>query len=183
MEQNQPDVLQNAPPAAPRKPETHRGKGLGFVLGIFLFAMLVAFGERLIYDLNRNVNPYTCSPTDSYPVYNYRYQNGQTDDTRAEVCGSYKMTRLLLILALVVPLVVGAFVLYIKFAFQHQGRYLTLAWSFIAFALWMFSHLFVETAYFLLQQYKTVGIYAVLVISIALLTVLTLVLQKYRQPS
>src|SRR3989344_7290440 len=185
MDSQNTDVLSSAPmrsgvsgQASPKK----RGKGVSFVLATFLFLTLVALGERIIYDLNRTVNSYTCPGY--YPQYDYSYSNGQpkeiSDDERQEQCSNYKITRLFLILALVVPVLIVGVALYVRFGMHGAGNHAPLAWSYFAFSFWMFGHLFVETAHFLIQQYTTLGIYVVLGVAAVLLTLLIWVVQRER---
>ena len=181
MNEQYNDVLQSAPTRAPESAEHKRGKGVSFILALFLFVTLVALGERLIYDLNRAVNSHTCPAYSGYqPDYYNRGSSAVSDYARLEQCGQYKITRLFLILALVVPILIGGFALYMRFGFQGTGQYVPLAWSYFAFSFWMFGHLFVETADFLIQQHTTFGIYVVLAVSIALLTLLIWVVQRQR---
>ncbi len=159
-----------------------RGKGVSFILAVFLFVTLVALGERVIFDLNRNVNSYTCPGY--YPSYNYDYpvsdQKQISDDERKEQCSNYKITRLFLILALVVPVLIIGVALYVRFGMHGAGNHAPLAWAYFAFSFWMFGHLFVETAHFLIQQYTTLGIYLVLGVAVGLLTLLIWVVQRER---
>lgn len=188
MEGTQGDVLHNAPVRQSRSSEGRRGRGVAIILGIFLFVGLVALGERAVYDLNRTVNSYTCSNSSVSTSYynNYDYGSGsnsalRTGDQKLEQCSNYKMTRLFIILAIVVPVLIGGAVLYLKFGFHHGGLYVPLAWSFIGFAFWMFGHLVIETIHFLVAQYSSAGIYVVLLVIVAVPAGLIFVVQRFRQ--
>lgn len=186
MDVSQTDVLAGAPlrSSVPAGPEKKRGKGVSFILAVFLFLTLVALGERIIYDLNKNVNEYICPGYLPSYSYDYNYRGGEqkqiSDDERQQQCSNYKITRLFLILALVVPVLIIGVALYVRFGMHGAGKHAPLAWSYFSFSFWMFGHLFVETAHFLIQQYTTLGIYVVLGVAVVLLTLLIWVVQRER---
>ncbi len=185
MEENQNDILQYAPANAPSPREKRRGRGVSILLAIFLFVSLVSFGEKLIFDLNKNINPHTCPIYSSSYGYDYNYveKESMDEDARLELCGTYKITRLFIILAIVLPVLLGAFFLFIKYGFQSEGKHMPLAVAYFAFSSWLLGHLIIETAHFLVRGFDSLWIYVLFLVEIAILTALVFVIQKRRHES
>jgi len=172
---------------------TKRSKPKYSVLSIFmavvLFGILVMFGERLIFDLNRYVNPVVDNEYTQWKNqrdYNQRinvdYDSPKTPVRRsfemtqdsvsavsqtqiyfpAKEKGRYLMYKLIIHAAVIVPLFVLAFVLfYFK---RKETKLKPLLISFLCFGFWMIFHLLGETIAFVMNEYKNIAIYVILVV-------------------
>ena len=168
---------------------------------------MVMFGERLIFDLNRYLNPvidkeYTqwknelsqqgpsrrnydmVSP--KTPVRSFEMaadSAGAVSKTRlyyaAPEKGRYMMWKLVIHAAVIIPLFVLAFVL---FYFKRKNKQLLpLLIAFMAFAFWMMFHLLGETVKFVMDEYRNVAIYVILVVLAAVFGVLAYYTQAKHQ--
>ncbi|MFA5135154.1 MAG: hypothetical protein WC505_05235 [Patescibacteria group bacterium] len=165
---------QSPPPPPPPIQKKHRVSWVAVLLVIILVLVLIGLGERFMFDLNRWFNP-ACS---QFCDYSYRttslVQSSTTYDRE-----SYELYRLLIHTAFVIPVLLGAFLLYFVQHFKKSWSPKRLVlWPYLIFSLWMTLHLVFETFYFLIKQYKTLGIYIVLVLLVGLLTWLALFIQK-----
>lgn len=178
----QPNVV------VPKKPKY---SALSVFMAVVLFGILVMFGERLIFDLNRYVNPVI---DDEYTQWKNQQsqqpmnmRRGIDNDTlKSPVNRSYTMTqdsvsavsqtkiyysatekgrylmyKLIIHAALVIPVFVLAFVL---FYFKRKKTQLKpLLVSFLCFAFWMIFHLLGETIAFVMNEYRNIAIYVILI--------------------
>lgn len=173
----------------PRKPKY---SALSVFMAVVLFGILVMFGERLIFDLNRYINPVI---DDEYTQWkNQQSQQSvnmrrgiDTDTLKSPVSRSYKMTqdsvsavsqtkiyysaaeegrylmyKLIIHAALVIPVFVLAFVL---FYFKRKKTQLKpLLVCFLCFGFWMIFHLLGETITFVMNEYRNIAIYVILIV-------------------
>lgn len=172
----------------PIKIDKKKYSGLSVLMAVILFGIMVMLGERVIFDLNRYINPAIDKGyTDTMNQYQgadrrgYEYSapkmpldspsmlsesTGVSPNTRiyyrATDKGRYMMWKLIVHAAVIIPLFVLAFVLFYFKKKNVQLRPLLI--SFMFFAFWMMFHLLGETISFVMDEYKNVAIYVILVV-------------------
>lgn len=167
--------------ALPPLRKKRKVSGLAVLMVIVLSVILIILGEFFLRDINRWFNPaydqygggyYTTSSYKSVPA-------ASKLSVKSYDQGDYETFRILLHSAVVVPIVLAAFLLYfILFYKKEGGPKKIIVWPYFLFALWMFLHLIIEFLYFLVEQYETLGLYIVLIILAGILTWLVIFLQK-----
>ena len=161
---------------------------LSIFMAVILFGVIVMLGERIIFDLNRFINPaidkgYTESmnqyqgtdrrsydysapklPLDSPQMLSE--STGVSPNTRiyyrATEKGRYMMWKLIIHAAVIIPMFVFSFVLFYFKKNNYQLRPLLI--SVLFFAFWMMFHLLGETIKFVMDEYRNVAIYVILVV-------------------
>mgnify|MGYP003984527163 FL=1 len=162
---------------------------LSIFMAVVLFGILVMFGERLIFDLNRYINPVIDSEYTQWqnqrnvsmrrgidldgpqtPVYR---SEKMTRDSVSAVSqtqvyypapekGRYLMYQLIIHSAVVIPLFVLAFVLF--YYKRKDTKLKSLLISFLCFGFWMIFHLLGETIAFVMDEYRNIAIYVILIV-------------------
>ena len=190
----------NASRQIPNMPkEKSKYSALSILMAVILFGIVVMLGERLIFDLNRLLNPVIDKDYTSWQVMQNQYNGRRTyeyDMPRATIDssvqnykydsaaaapgtrlyyastdqGRYMMYKLIIHAAVIIPLFILAFVTFYFKKDNIQIRPLLI--SFIAFAFWMMFHLLGETIKFVMDEYKNVAIYVILVVLMAVFGVL-----------
>jgi hypothetical protein len=142
--------------------------------GVLLAVVLIVIYERAFFDLPRFFNPY--------------YQNcvGQSAAVVLKLCQSirFETVRLLLHIALVVPLLIVAVVVSLttmRKKIKSQSKILMRAYFFSVFVAAV--HLFLEFATFLFRYYRELGIYVILVsFALAFIVLIVYLQRKYNNP-
>lgn len=142
--------------------------------GVLLAVVLIVIYERAFYDLPRFFNPF--------------YGNCQSHNAAVvlKLCQAikYETVRLLLHIALVVPLLIVAVVISLstmRKKIKSQSKILMRAFFFSVLVAAV--HLFVEFAAFLFRHYRELGIYVILVCFALAFVILIVWLQnKYNHP-
>jgi len=174
----QENILPTAPPA-PSPKKKIKVSWMTVVFIIILTIVLIILGEIFLNDLNRWINP-------AYGQYgSSRYSTGLFNPTVAQMPtktydkGDYEAYRLGIHAAFIIPVFLAAFLLYFLMYYKKERTHKSIvALPYFIFALWMTLHLVLETFYFLIEQYKTAGVYVVLIVLAALLTWLVIFIQK-----
>ncbi|MFH1367276.1 MAG: hypothetical protein ABIH38_04830 [Patescibacteria group bacterium] len=137
--------------------------------GVLLAVVLVVMYERAFYDLPRFFNPF--------------YENCQSANAAVvlKLCQiiKYETVRLLLHIALVVPLLIVTVVISLttmRKKIKNQSKILMRAFYFSVFVAAV--HLFIEFATFLFRHYRELGIYVILISFAVAFIVLIVYLQK-----
>lgn len=176
--------VQNVPP--PKKKQS-KYSALSVFMAVILFGILIMFGERSIFDLNRFLNPavdkeYTTwmnqnqfSNKRAYdidapkmPVRSYEMAQDYTAISSTQVYygsterGRYMMYKLIIHAAVIIPIFLFAFVLFYFKKKNHHLRPLLISFLFVAF--WLMFHLLGETVEFVMDEYRNVAIYVILFI-------------------
>ncbi|OGZ33006.1 MAG: hypothetical protein A2174_03385 [Candidatus Portnoybacteria bacterium RBG_13_41_18] len=169
---------------------------IGVVLAIILAIVLILLGERLIFDLNRWINP-LIQEQYSYgggvqmgDMYNYGKSTGLSVERNALAPdtyvyyptvdrGSYLAYKLLIHAGFILPIFLLVFLLYyaVKIKEQKQG-WQAVIYAFMVFAFWMILHLLGETVSFISSQYKSAAIYIILGALVVVVMPLAIFLQK-----
>ncbi len=162
---------------------------LSIFMAVILFGILVMFGERLIFDLNRYINPVIDNEYTQWknqrdldvrrgvdydsPKTPARRSFEMTQDSVSAVSqteiyypaqekGRYLMYKLIIHAAIIIPLFVLAFVL---FYYKRKNLQLKpLLVSFLIFGFWMVFHLLGETIAFVMNEYRNIAIYVILIV-------------------
>ncbi len=162
---------------------------LSIFMAVVLFGILVMFGERLIFDLNRYINPVVDNEYTQWknqrnvnvrrgidydsPKTPVRRSFEMTQDSVSAVSqtqiyypskekGRYLMYKLIIHAAVIIPLFVLAFVL---FYYKRKETCLKpLLVSFLCFGFWMIFHLLGETIAFVMNEYRNIAIYVILIV-------------------
>lgn len=184
--------------------------GLGIFMAVILFGLLVMFGERIIFDLNRLFNP---AIDDEYTNWQnmqqqysqrrgYEYDMPQSalktpvrsyemvQDSAVAAPGTqiyyasqdqgrYMMYKLIIHASVIIPLFVLAFVLFYFKKNNYQLRPLLI--SFVVASFWLMFHLLGETVSFVMDEYKNIAIYVILIVLMAVFGVLAYYSQAKHQ--
>lgn len=164
----------NNQPKKSSPPAKHKVSVLSVILAIILTIVLIILGTRIILDLNKYFNP----------LVSTEYVRGYTNDMGSiyypaakEV--AYFLYKILLYAAFVLPVILLGIFFYVG-VHRHpeKKKHRPLAWSYLIFAIWMTLHFLGAIGRFVISQYKTVGIYVILVILVAFFTWLVIALQR-----
>ncbi|MEA1925814.1 MAG: hypothetical protein U9M90_01020 [Patescibacteria group bacterium] len=186
---NQSDSQSGAQTTLPPKKQQKRYSALSVFMAVILFGVVVMFGERLIFDLNRFLNPvidddYTkfmneqqYSARRSFdldspkmPIRSYELSQdiagGVVSNTQiyynTTQKGRYMMYKLIIHAAVIIPIFVFSFMLFYFKRKNYQLRPLLISFVFVAF--WLMFHLLGETIDFVMNEYRNVAIYVILII-------------------
>jgi len=189
------DILKKAaeatdkPAPAPKENKLkHRISVMAVLLTILLSIVLVIFGERIIYDLNRTFNPVVVEQEErdtkkAGSIAGYGSEQSLLSASRVyypqENESEYTLYRMLIHAAFVIPAFLLMFVLY--FWIWHRksdSPYKIVVIGYLAFAFWMMLHLIFEAAGYVLEEYKNIGVYLILGFLAIMFTWLMIVLQK-----
>lgn len=170
---------------------------LSIFMAVILFGIIVMLGERLIFDLNRYLNPvidkeYTTWKNQQVdtgrrlydidgpkmPPRSYEMAQDATNAISpstqiyysAEEKGRYLMYKLIIHAAVIIPMFVFAFVLFYLKKKDVNMRPLLISFLFAAF--WLMFHLLGETINFVMNQYRNIAIYVILIVLAAVFGVL-----------
>lgn len=187
------DILAQTAPRASSSPQ--KISAIGVILVIILAIVLVLLGERLIFDLNRWINPKIekqYSYESDYNKVSYPANIGQTLSAERNVLapgisiyyptkekGAYMAYKLLIHAAFVMPAFLLVFLLYylVKIKQQKEG-WRAAIYAYMIFGFWMIIHLLIETGDYITSQYKSAAIYIILGALAVILTPLAIFLQK-----
>lgn len=170
--------------------------GLSIFMSILLFVIIVMLGERLIFDLNRFLNPAIDDDYTKAKSYQKQYLQKRSYDYDAPQSvpqvplrswemasdsaatapgtqiyyashdkGRYMMYKLIIHAAFIIPVFVLSFVLFYFKKENFQLRPLLI--SFIVGAFWLMFHLLGETVAFVMNEYRNIAIYVILVVLLA----------------
>jgi len=168
----------------------HKISFLGVLLTVILAVVIIILGERIMFDLNRVANPViesTVSSTRSgYYVSssaNLAMEKSNLSGTRIyyprEATAEYKMYKLLIHSAFVLPIFLLMFLLYYWLNMKRRDENLkVVVWGYMAASIWLLLHLIGETGKYVIDQYKNAAIYIILVFLAVVLTVLAVFIQK-----
>jgi len=144
------------------KQESHTGWSKFFA--VILTGALISLGERIIYDLGKLIEkPLLYGKT---TALDYEH-----------LMDVFRTKQLFLESAFVIPVLLGAFLIYLKFGFREGVRYKIVIFSYFIFSVVMLFDLLVRTGIFLIGH-TNYGIYIVLVIVVAVLTGIIMAIQK-----
>jgi hypothetical protein len=181
-----------------RIPRTRRVSLLAAVLSIFLAVVMIMLGERVIFDLNSAFNPIavdadTVTTTSPYrgglqldsPSISSSYASESSALSASRLyyprvqTNVYSMYKLMIHSAVIIPVFLLMFVLYFWASHRPENKQFTvIVVGYLVFAFWMMLHLLGEAGRFILQEYRNVGVYVVLIVLAAMFTWLMIVLQK-----
>lgn len=169
---------------------------LGVILVIILAIVLVLLGERLIFDLNRWINPVIEKQGSYDSSYSYpKYSDESTGATMsleksalapgisiqypAKEKGVYLTYKLLIHAAFIIPVFLLVFLLYylVKIKAQKES-WRAVIYGYMIFGFWMMLHLLIEAGGYISSQYKSAAIYIILGVLAIILTPLAIFLQK-----
>jgi hypothetical protein len=199
-------------PPAPRQfiPVPPRPKSkysvLSILLAVIFGIIVIMFGERLIFDLNRFINPaidkeYTKKANELYQGgrrYQYESPNTVMDSSSmmkkslgsdsmqgvtqekvyfsANEEGRYLMYKAIIYAAIIIPLFIFAFVIF--YLKKSNPQFKPLLMSFIISAFWLMFHLLGIVVRFVLEAYKNFAIYIILFFLLATFGFLTYYTQQ-----
>lgn len=160
---------------------------LGVVLTIILAVVIILLGERIMFDLNRTTNPIvesTVSSNTTNTVYkgmslvsersfNTRvyYPKNKTED--------YRLYKVLIHAAFVLPMFLLMFLLYYWVNLKKRSENLrVVTWAYMIGAIWVLLHLIGETGSYVVDAYKNMAIYIILIFLAIILTSLAVFMQK-----
>ncbi len=183
------NVLPTEPVPQPAKPK-HRISFLGVLLTIILAIVIIILGERIMFDLNKVANPVIESTVSaSRSGYylssgtNLAMEKSSLSGTRIyyprESSGEYKMYKVLIHSAFVLPIFLLMFLLYYWLNMKRRDEnWQVVIWGYMAASIWLLLHLIGEVGKYVVDQYKNAAIYIILVFLAVVLTSLAVFIQK-----
>lgn len=183
-------AAQSVPPPPAKK--KNRISAMAAILVIFLSIVMILFGERVIFDLNRSLNPIVVEQATSSTSSNKTTLSNTTSlgsertflsSTKVyypkEESSEYRMYKMLIHAAFIIPAFLLVFVLYFWIWHKKEDNiYKIVTLGYLVFAFWMMLHLLLSVSSFVLQEYKNVGVYIVLIFLAAIFTSLAIFIQK-----
>lgn len=189
------DILAKTAPCSSGGPQ--KFSALSVILTIILAIVLVLLGERLIFDLNRWINPviqqqYNLNElqTSPYSIGGSSYMGSLSVEKSAlapgvmisyptQDRGEYLTYKLFIHAGFIFPVFLLVFLLYyfVKMKQQKEG-WRVVIYGFMVFAFWMILHLLIEAGAYISSQYKSAAIYIILLVLAVILTPLAIFLQK-----
>ncbi|MFH1890802.1 MAG: hypothetical protein ABIJ91_04550 [Candidatus Kuenenbacteria bacterium] len=187
--------MSNVLPTEPQAPvhesrPKHRISFLGVLLTIILAVVIIILGERIMFDLNKTANPMIESTMSSnqgeYYVSsgaNLSMDKSSLSGTRIyyprESSGEYKMYKLLIHSAFVLPIFLLMFLLYYWLNMKRRNEnWFVVVWGYMTASIWLLLHLIGETGKYVIDQYKNAAVYIILVFLAIVLTSLAVFIQK-----
>lgn len=194
----------NGQPPIQKKPMSQGGTKRNYsflsILMAFVFLLvMILLGERLIFDLNRFLNPAIDKQYNpQYQNYSpgrrtYDFESPETPFSSPKMkseqsaiggtriyykesdSGRYMMYKIIIHAAVIIPLfLLSFFVYYLK---KDQRQLKPILVSLIIFAFWMFFHLLGELTSFVMNEYKNIAVYVILVVLAVILAILAYVVQ------
>jgi len=162
------------------------------MLGMLLSIVLIILGERVIFDLNTALNPHAISESEQADMSGSDMMLGSSSLTSERSAVSrervyyprenksdYRLTRMLIHAAFVIPVFLFLFVVYFWIWYRKEDSPLKIVVvGYLVFAFWMMIHLVFEVGSFVLDEYKNIGVYLVLLFLAAIFTMLMVILQR-----
>jgi uncharacterized BrkB/YihY/UPF0761 family membrane protein len=163
---------------------------LGLILVFLLSLVLIIFGERFMFDLNRWVNPAIEGQTETRDYRQSYYSKdlsleksvlapNQRVYYSSEDRGEYLGYKLMIHAAFVIPVFLLVFLLYylVKIKNRKEGWRVAI-YAYMVFAFWMLFHLIGEALKYVFYEYENFAIYIVLGLLIVILTPLAIFFQQ-----
>lgn len=189
------NILPRQTPAgtnAPTEPK-HKISVVGIILAFFLFFALVLLGERIIFDLNRYINPVVQKVESSSDYYSSGYGNRSYEMYSSEKSGlsnvkiyykssdksGYTAYKLLIHSAFIIPVFLLVFLFYYLYIVKNANyNFKAVTYAYFAFAFWMIIHLLGELGIYIVDQFQNAAVYIILGFLVIIMTVLALFIQK-----
>lgn len=187
-----PNILPTEQVAGIQVPKAKHGISfLGVLLTIILAVVIIILGERIMFDLNRVANPLvesTMSRGGSADFYvqstsGLAMEKSSLSGTsiyypRAQ-SGEYKMYKLLIHGAFVLPIFLLMFLLYYWLNLKKRNEnWFVVVWGYMAASMWLLLHLIGEVGKYVIDQYKNAAVYIILIFLALVLTSLAVFIQK-----
>ncbi len=160
---------------------------LGIILTIILSIVLITLGERIIFDLNKGLNPYV----EKTQTVNYRSGSGNLMKTERSALSNqtiyypqaesanYLKFKVLIYAGFIVPIFLITFLFYYLFNIKRKDSNLrVVSYGYLIFSLWMIIHLVIKLAQLAFQEFPQIALYLILIFFAAIFTVLAVFIQK-----
>lgn len=165
---------------------------LGIFMAIVLAVVVIMLFERIMFDLNRVANPLAQSTLEQdtgYSKFSGVYwvsESSNLSNVRIyyprEKTEQYKLYKLLLHAAFVLPIFLLMFLLYYYLNLKKKNTvWRAVVWAYMLGAIWVLLHLIGEAGRYVLDAYKNAAIYIILVFLAVILTSLAVFLQKKKE--
>ena len=167
----------------------HRISILGVILTIILAIVIILLGERIMFDLNRTVNPIIQSTINEGQAKGDYYRSALVSEKSnlssvriyyaREKTADYRLYKVLIHAAFVLPVFLLMFLLYYWVNLKRRnGNWRVVMWAYMVGAIWILLHLIGETGRYVIDAYKNAAIYIILVFLAIILTSLAVFMQK-----
>jgi len=160
---------------------------VGIILTIILSIVLITLGERIIFDLNKALNPYV----EKTQSVNHRYGYGSLMETERSFLSkqtiyypwvesaNYLKYKVLINAGFIVPIFLITFLFYYLFNIKGKVSHLrVVSYGYLVFSLWMIIHLVINLAQLALQEFPQLALYLILIFFATIFTVLAVFIQK-----
>jgi hypothetical protein len=160
---------------------------LGVILTIILAIVLVTLGERILFDLNKTLNPLV-EKVQQGTDYN-SYGGGLTMERSAlsnqiiyyqpQKSDQYLNYKILINASFIIPIFLLTFLLYYFFNVKKRGSNLrVVSYGYLIFSLWMVLHLVISLVQLAYREFPQMALYLILIFFAAIFTVLAVFIQK-----
>lgn len=171
-------------------PKKHQISFLGIVFTVLLAIVLIVLGERVLFDLNRGLNPYvekttTINRYDSYslPTTMMRTEYSPLSDkviyyqtTNESPYWSYKV---LIQAGFIIPVFLLTFLLYYLINIKRQdSNFRIVSYGYLIFSIWMVLHLIINLIKLAYREFPELALYLVLIVLAIIFTTLAIFIQK-----
>ncbi len=181
------NILPQTPPVAQAPQNKNKISILGVILTIILAVVLVTLGERILFDLNKSLNPYVQKNQPVAPRYGsaggYEMERSALSQQviyypTAE-SDKYLGSKVLISAAFIIPIFLLTFLFYYIFNIKKKESNLrVVSYGYLIFSLWMVLHLIINLVQLAYRQFPQVALYLILIFFAAVFTVLAIFIQK-----
>ncbi len=162
---------------------------LGVILTIILTIVVILLGERIMFDLNRSLNPVVQTSVSENQLRKY-YQPPLLKADKSslstikiyyaeEKTADYHLYKVLIHAAFVLPIFLLMFLLYYWLNLEKRKEsWRVVIWAYMVGVIWLLLHLIGEMGGYIIDTYKNMAIYIILIFLIIVLTALAIFMQK-----
>ncbi|HHD92199.1 MAG TPA: hypothetical protein ENL06_01065 [Candidatus Portnoybacteria bacterium] len=185
--ENNNTVQTSSFPSVDNKGKKHKQVSVFVVfIGIILAIVLILLGERIIFDLNRTINPLAQTfPNETKYQHHSGYEIERSGLSPVSVYypanqkSQYLGYKTSIHAAFIIPIFLLIFFFYYLLKVKKEKKYWQAALnSYIVFSGWMVLHLLVDLANYIIKEYRDWAVYIILGILIIIFTPLIIFLQK-----
>lgn len=162
---------------------------LGVFLTFILAIVLVTLGERILFDLNKSLNPYVETVQQKNQRYDYNtglslksersalsnqiiyYQQSKAD--------KYLNFKVLINAGFIVPIFLLMFLIYYQINVKRKDSHLrVVSYGYLIFSIWMILHLVVNIVQLAYREFPQLALYLILIFLAIVFTILAVFIQK-----
>jgi hypothetical protein len=185
LPQTSPSQEQQISQSAPKTKISILGVFLTFILAI----VLVTLGERILFDLNKSLNPYV----ETVQQRNQYYSHGADLSLKSERSAlsnqvvyyqqsnsdKYLNFKILINAGFIVPIFLLMFLIYYQINVKRKDSHLrVVSYGYLIFSIWMIIHLVINIIQLAYREFPQLALYLILIFLAVVFTVLAVFIQK-----